>query len=49
MLAKGSFIKKPGEVTVIIGKPISSSTLTSSELTKKVRDWTLEQEKKLIN
>ena len=46
---KGSFIKKPGEVTVIIGKPISSSTLTSSELTKKVRDWTLEQEKKLIN
>ena len=46
---KGGFIKKPGVVTIIIGEPISSSILTSSELTKKVRDWTLEQEKKLIN
>ena len=45
---KGSFIKKPGVITVIIGKPISSSFLTSSELTKKVRNWTLEQEKKLL-
>ena len=45
---KGSFIKKPGVITVVIGKPISSSFLTSSELTKKVRNWTLEQEKKLL-
>ena len=45
---KGSFIKKPGVITVIIGKPISSSFLTSSELTKEVRNWTLEQEKKLL-
>ena len=42
---KGSFIKKPGVITVVIGKPISSSFLTSSELTKEVRNWTLEQEK----
>jgi len=46
---KGGFIKKPGVVTIVIGKPISSSILTSSELTKKVRDWTLDQEKKLFN
>ena len=45
---KGSFIKKPGVITVVIGKPISSSFLTSSELTKEVRNWTLEQEKKLL-
>ena len=45
---KGGFIKKPGVVTIVIGKPISSSILTSSELTKKVRDWTLDQEKKII-
>ena len=45
---KGGFIKKPGIVTIIIGKPISSSILTSSELTKKVRNWTLDQEKKLL-
>ena len=45
---KGSFIKKPGVITVVIGKPISSSFLTSSELTKEVRNWTLEQEKHLL-
>ena len=45
---KGSFIKKPGVITVVIGEPISSSFLTSSELTKEVRNWTLEQEKKLL-
>ena len=45
---KGSFIKKPGVITVVIGKPISSSFLSSSELTKEVRNWTLEQEKKLL-
>ena len=45
---KGSFIKKPGVITVVIGKPISSSFLTSSELTKEVRNWTLKQEKKLL-
>ena len=45
---KGSFIKKPGVITVVIGKPISSSFLTSTELTKEVRNWTLEQEKKLL-
>ena len=45
---KGSFIKKPGVITVVVGKPVSSSFLTSSELTKEVRNWTLEQEKKLL-
>ena len=42
---KGSFIKKPGVITVIIGEVISDSNLTSSEVTEKIRNWTLEQEK----
>jgi len=42
---KGGFIKKPGVITVVIGEAISDSSLTSSELTEKIRNWTLEQEK----
>ena len=43
---KGSFIKKPGVITIIIGEAISSSTMTSSEITEKIRNWTLEQANK---
>lgn len=46
---KGGFIKKPGVITVVIGEVISDSSLTSSELTEKIRNWTLEQEKSLNN
>ena len=42
---KGSFIKKSGVITVVIGAAISKSNLTSSELSNKIRNWTLEQEK----
>ena len=41
---KGSFIKKPGVITVVIGEVISDSTLTASELTEIVRKWTLKQQ-----
>ena len=44
--AKGSFIKKPGEITVVIGKAISNSDLKTSEVTERIRHWTLEQENK---
>ena len=44
---KGSFIKKPGIVTVIIGEPISASNGSAAEITEKIRNWTLEQAKKL--
>ena len=44
--AKGSFIKKPGEVTVVIGRAISNSDLKPSEVTERIRHWTLEQENK---
>ena len=44
--AKGSFIKKPGEITVVIGKAISNSDLKPSEVTERIRHWTLEQENK---
>ena len=46
---KGAFIKKPGVITVVIGEPISDLNLSTSEITEKIRDWTLEQEKKLLN
>ncbi len=42
---KGGFIKKSGVITVVIGEAISDSSLTSPELTEKIRNWTLEQEK----
>ena len=44
--AKGSFIKKPGEITVVIGKAISNSDLKPSEVTERIRHWTVEQENK---
>jgi len=44
---KGSFIKKPGVVTVIIGDPISTSNGYAADITEKIRNWTLEQAKKL--
>ncbi len=42
---KGSFIKKPGIITVTIGKPILPSNGSTAEITNEIRDWTLEQEK----
>ena len=44
--AKGAFIKKPGEITLVIGKAISQSNLKPSEVTEQIRKWTLEQESK---
>ena len=44
--AKGAFIKKPGEITLVIGKAISQSNLKPSEVTEQIRNWTLKQESK---
>ena len=43
---KGSFIKKPGVITIVIGKAISSSSMTSSGITEEIKNWTLEQANK---
>ncbi|MFM1547442.1 MAG: lysophospholipid acyltransferase family protein, partial [Candidatus Pseudothioglobus sp.] len=43
---KGSFIKKPGVITIVIGEAISSSSMTSSGITEEIRNWTLEQANK---
>jgi 1-acyl-sn-glycerol-3-phosphate acyltransferase len=45
---KGSFIKKPGTVTVSIGKPISPEGLTSQELMQQVENW-IESEMRVIS
>lgn len=43
---KGSFVKQPGIITLVIGKPIQPIGKNATELTKAVRDWTVEMQKK---
>ena len=43
---KGSFLKKPGVITIVIGEAIPNSNLKTSEVTDQIRKWTLEQENK---
>jgi 1-acyl-sn-glycerol-3-phosphate acyltransferase len=45
---KQSFIKKPGTVTVSIGKPISPQGLTAIELMQQVENW-IESEMRVIS
>jgi len=45
---KNSFIKKPGMVTVSIGKPISPEGLTSAQMMEKVESW-IESEMRVIS
>jgi len=45
---KNSFIKKPGLITVSIGKPISPQGLTTAELNRKVENW-IESEMRVIS
>jgi 1-acyl-sn-glycerol-3-phosphate acyltransferase len=44
--AKGSFIKKSGVITMVIGKSIKSTGKNASTLTQEVRDWTLLMQQK---
>ncbi len=45
---KNSFVKKPGLVTVSVGKPISPDGLTPIELMQKVENW-IESEMRVIS
>jgi 1-acyl-sn-glycerol-3-phosphate acyltransferase len=45
---KNSFIKKPGVVTVSIGKPISPEGLNAIELMQEVENW-IESEMRVIS
>jgi 1-acyl-sn-glycerol-3-phosphate acyltransferase len=45
---KNSFIKKPGLITVSIGKPIPSEGKTPSELMQQVENW-IESEMRVIS
>lgn len=45
---KNSFIKKPGVITVSIGKPISPEGLTPAELMQQVENW-IESEMRVIS
>jgi 1-acyl-sn-glycerol-3-phosphate acyltransferase len=45
--AKGSFVKSPGTITVVIGAPIKSTGKNASQLTREVRDWTLATQQKI--
>lgn len=44
---KGSFVKQPGTITVVIGEPISVAGKSATQLTNKVRDWTKTQSKSI--
>jgi 1-acyl-sn-glycerol-3-phosphate acyltransferase len=43
------FIKHPGTVTVVIGKPIDSSAMDSRQLTEQVKSWIDQEVAKLEN
>jgi len=45
--SKGQFVKKPGTITVVIGKPISTKDVSTSQITKSIKEWTKEQEIKI--
>ena len=45
---KNSFIKKPGMITVSIGKPIAPDGLSAAQLMQKVEDW-IESEMRVIS
>ncbi len=45
---KGSFIKYPNTITVIIGKPITVKDKSSTTLIKEIRDWTEDQASNLL-
>jgi 1-acyl-sn-glycerol-3-phosphate acyltransferase len=45
---KNSFIKKPGTITVSIGKPISPEGLSANEVMQKVENW-IESEMQVIS
>ncbi len=45
---KNSFIKKPGVITVSIGKPISPEGLTAAQLMQQVENW-IESEMRVIS
>jgi 1-acyl-sn-glycerol-3-phosphate acyltransferase len=45
---KNSFIKKPGKITVSIGKPISPKGLSAAELNTQVEQW-IESEMRVIS
>lgn len=44
--AKRQFIKKPGTIDLVIGKPIDPSDKTAKQLSKEVEQWARQQEEK---
>ena len=44
---KGGFLKKPGVITIVIGKLISPSDGSTNEITEKIKAWTLEQSQRV--
>ena len=45
---KGQFVKKSGTITMIIGKSINPSKLSTRELTKKIEQWAKDKEKEVL-
>jgi 1-acyl-sn-glycerol-3-phosphate acyltransferase len=46
---RNTFLKRPGKVTVVIGRPIDSAGHTAEELMRKVEDWIESQVEILVH
>jgi len=43
---KGGFVKKPGTINIIIGRPIEPGSRPATEVTKEIKSWTQNQAQK---
>ena len=46
---KGSFLKKPGVITLVIGKQLSPNSGSASDISQSIRDWTLKESERINN
>jgi 1-acyl-sn-glycerol-3-phosphate acyltransferase len=43
---KGSFVKKPGTINIVIGKPIDPNSKSATEISNEIKEWTQNQSNK---
>ena len=39
---RGPWIRKPGEIKIIIGTPVEATNKNAKQLTKQIENWTIE-------
>jgi 1-acyl-sn-glycerol-3-phosphate acyltransferase len=43
---KGSFVKKPGTINIVIGKPIDPNSKSATQISNEIKEWTQNQSNK---